>query len=179
MANTTNQLVHCRYPKCLKLHATTELRKEDAVQGGSKNTYYHPDCWDTMQTVNRIKDLFCKHINTTMTGKQIGQLVSITNNLIFDKKVDPKLIEFSIEYFIKYKPGKLRFPGGLHYIVQDKDVTTAWAKEQDKKIKEELKRGLRAQTSIIDDPIDFELPDVFPIDYSNNKKSKFSSVLGV
>ena len=55
---------------------------------------------------------------------------------------------------------------------------SAKEKEQDKKTKTEFKRGLRAQTSIIDDPIDFEIPDSF-FEFNGNKKSKFSSVLGV
>jgi len=48
----TPKMVHCRYPKCMKLHESTELSKDDAVQGG-KNSYYHPDCYHMMQTVNK------------------------------------------------------------------------------------------------------------------------------
>lgn len=177
MANTTDKLVHCRYPKCLKLHQTTELKKENAVQGGNRN-YYHPDCWDMMQSVNRIKSTFCESINTKMTGKQIGQLVSIINNIIFEKGIEPGLIEFALDYFIKYKPGKLRFPGGLHYIVQDRDVTEAWAREQNRIFKSTIKNELQKQSSTIDNLDDFDLLNNFH-ELNNNKKSKFSSVLGV
>ena len=63
------KMVHCRYPKCMKLHESTELSKDDAVQGG-KNSYYHPDCYHMMQTVNKIRDTFIKEIDPTLTGKQ-------------------------------------------------------------------------------------------------------------
>ena len=72
MAKSKQSVVRCKYPKCLKLHATTEMNKEDAVKSGKGSSYYHPDCLHTMQTVNKIRDLFVKEINSMMTGKQIG-----------------------------------------------------------------------------------------------------------
>lgn len=178
MAKQKIKMVHCRYPKCMKLHESTELPKDEAYWDG-KRGYYHPDCYHIMQTVNQIRDTFIKEINPLLTGQQVGMLVSTINNIVFSKGIDVDQLKFTVEYFIKNKPGALKYPAGLHYIIQDKDAAAAWKKEQDKKIKEELKRGLRAQTSIIDDPIDFELPDGFFNDYSTNKRSKFSSILEV
>ena len=48
------KMVHCRYPKCSKLHDTTELKESEAVKGGSRS-YYHPDCYHIMQTVTQIR----------------------------------------------------------------------------------------------------------------------------
>lgn len=138
MAKKKEELVHCRYPKCCKLHESTELKKDDAVQGGSRS-YYHPDCYHIMQTINQIKDIFYVQVNPMMTGAQIGQLVSIANNMVFEKKIDVDLIKFAIEYFIRYKPGKLKYPGGISYIVQNRDVLSAWEREKERKIRTELK----------------------------------------
>lgn len=133
------KMVKCRYPKCGKLHESNELPKDEAVQGG-KNSYYHPDCYHTMQTVNETRDLFVKNINPAMTGQQIGLLVSTIYNIIFAKKIDVDFLKFAVEYFIKYKPGKLQHPFGLHYIIQNKDVLNAWNKKKEAEIKAELKQ---------------------------------------
>ena len=151
MAKKQNsKLIHCRYPKCRFLHETTELKKEDAVKGGSKNSYYHPDCWETMQTVNKIRDTFYKEVNPTLTGKQIGGLVSIVNNMIFSKGIDPKFILFSLNYFISYKKGALKHPGGIAYIVQDKDVAKAWDREKKREIHEEIKKKQQEDATVDD-----------------------------
>lgn len=131
------KIVKCRYPKCNKLHETTEILKEDAIQHGK--SYYHADCLHIMLTVTEIRDLFYKNINQLMTGKQIGTLVATINNIVLEKGVDVDFLKFAVEYFIKYKPGKLQYPAGLHYIVQDKDVKNAWEKWQERTIKAELK----------------------------------------
>ena len=167
------KIVHCRYPKCKMIHETTELNKEDAVQGGSKNNYYHPDCYHILQTVNQIRDLFCKEVNTMMTGPQIGQLVSIVNNMIFSKKIDVDYIKFALEYVIKHKPGVLKYPGGMTYIVQDRDIMNAWNKEQDRKVRAEIKQ----KTIAVNDgfPLEFENDSSFT--YKPQKARSFADIL--
>lgn len=169
------KMVHCRYPKCSKLHETTELREADAVKGGSRS-YYHPDCYHVMQTINQIKETFYREVNPTLTGKQIGQLVSIANNMVFSKGIDVDLILFAIKYFVKYKQGKLKYPGGIAYIVQDRDVVSAWESEKQKKIRAEI-REQQKNLGVNDDFV-LDLPESKTI-YRQQNKSKFSSVLGV
>ena len=114
-----------------------------------------------------------------MTGQQVVQLVSIANNMVFSKGIEVDLILFALNYFIKYKPGKLKYPGGIAYIVQDKDVISAWEKEKQKKIREEIRE--QQKTMKIDDELQFDLPDLLDNTtvYKPKNKSKFSSVLGV
>ena len=169
------KMVHCRYPKCSKLHETTELREADAVKGGSRS-YYHPDCYHVMQTINQIKETFYREVNPTLTGKQIGQLVSIANNMVFSKGIDVDLILFAIKYFVKYKQGKLKYPGGIAYIVQDRDVVSAWENEKQKKIRAEI-REQQKNLGVNDDFV-LDLPESKTV-YRQQNKSKFSSVLGV
>jgi len=179
MAKQKVKMVQCRYPKCMKLHESTELPKDEAVQGGKQKYYYHPDCYHTMQTINQIKDQFYREINPNMTGKQIGQLVSIVNNIVFTKGNDVDFVKFALEYFIKYKPGALKYPGGMAYIVQDRDVLSAWEKLQAQKIREELRKEM---DKINDDDkgeiIGFDSSNK-KIEYKDNRKNKFSNVLGV
>lgn len=173
----TVKLIHCRYPKCKFLHETTELKKEDAVKGGSKNSYYHPDCWKTLQTVNQIRDTFFKEIDPTLTGKQIGSLVSIVNNMIFSKGIDPELILFALHYFIKYKQGALKYPGGIAYIVQNKDVLKAWDTEKKQKLNAELKKQkeeLEKEVNNFDEDI---LSSNNPFVYKPKELTSFADIL--
>lgn len=176
MAKQKEQLVCCRYPKCSRLHESTELKKEDAVQGGSKNHYYHPDCYHTMKTVNEIKDLFVKEINPLMTGQQIGILVVTIQNIVFNKKIDVDFLKFALEYMIKYKPGKLRQPMGLHYIIQDRNINAAWQKEQERKIRAEIKAEMndKIQESDKGEVADSESSFV----YKPPKQKGFADILG-
>ena len=167
--------VNCRYPKCRELHESTEILKSEAIKHGKG--YYHDDCLHTMLKVTEIRDLFYKEVNPLMTGKQIGELVSIVNHLIFKKDIKPDFILFALQYYIKYKPGSLNYPGGIAYIVQNKDVIAAWKKEQERLAKEEIRKQQK-ETVVEDDEFRLDLPEN-QLDNNTNKKSKFSRVLGV
>lgn len=176
MAKSNIKIVHCRYPKCNKLHETTELKKEDAVQGGSKGNYYHPDCYHMMQTVNQIRDTFIKEVNSALTRQQIGALVSTIYNIVFTKGIDIDFIKFALDYFIKYKPGSLRQPYGLHYIIQNKDVISAWNKEKDRKIRKELKQqAAEMQDNDKEESIDFSESS---FKYVPQKSHGFADIFG-
>ena len=176
MAKQIVELVHCRYPKCSKLHETTELKKEDAVKGGGKKSYYHPDCWHTLQTINKIRDLFFERINPLMTGKQIGMLVATINNMVFDKKIDVNFILFSLQYFIKNKPDKLQQIYGIHYIVQDKDVIAAWKKEKENRLREKIKTEIKKQEDDLGEIVDLDLSDDGFV-YKPQKQKGFDDIL--
>lgn len=182
---TKISMVKCRYPKCLKLHESNELNKVDAVKGdGKSNSYYHPDCYHTMQTVNEIRDLFYKEIDPTLTQKQVGMLVSTIHNIIFEKKVDVDYLKFVLQYFIKNKPGALKHPAGLHYIIQDRDASVAWEKVNQQKIRAELKRQMQEAVDQLGEILGEEVELDFGTDdskfvYKPQNKSRFSNVLGV
>ena len=179
MATKKPDVVHCKYKHCDKFHETTELLKDEAVKGG-KNSYYHPDCYHTMQTINEIRDLFVNKINPLLTKTQIGTLVAIINKIIFEKNINVDFLLFSVQYYIKYKPNVLKYPPGLHYIIQDKDVNTAWDSERKRRLKAEMQAALNQLGEILDDEVelDFGTPDSKFV-YKPSNKSKFSNVLGV
>ena len=172
--------VSCRYPKCTQLHDSNKVLKSEAFNNG-KGRYYHEDCYHTMQTVNEIRDTFYKNINPTMTGKEIGTLVSTINHLIFKKNVDVDYLKFAVEYFIKYKPGKLNYPAGLHYIVNDSDVKKAWDQKREGEVKAEIKAKLDKQIKEIADTVadNFDLPiPEKKSAYKNDNRNRFSRILG-
>lgn len=166
------KMVQCRYPKCFNLHETTELKKEDAIQSGK--SYYHSDCYHTMQTITKIRDTFVKEIDPTLTGRQIGALVSIVNNMVFDKKVDVDYILFSVEYMIKNKPGALKHPGGIAYIIQNDEIKKAWRIELNRKIRAEMKEAQK--TAMVNDEFRLDLPDD-SFEYKPQKTRSFADIL--
>ena len=173
MAKKKQSIVSCRYPKCSKIHESNKMPKENAIRTGS-GYYYHPDCYHTMQTVNEIRDLFVKEIDPTLTGKQIGALVSIINNIIFEKKVSVDFLKFAVQYFIKYKPGSLKYPPGLNYIIQDNAVKKAWKTNQTNKSQEEI----RTKQKLILDEFQFDLPDMSKLEYKPKPARSFADILG-
>ncbi len=166
--------VNCRYPKCRELHDSTEILKSEAIKHG--NGYYHEDCLYTMLKVTEIRDLFYKEVNPLMTGKQIGELVSIVNHLIFKKDIKPDFILFALQYYIKYKPGSLNYPGGIAYIIQNKDVIAAWKKEQDRLVREEIRKQQK-ETVAVDDEFKLDLPEK-SFEYKPQKAKSFADILG-
>ena len=169
------EMVRCRFKQCCKLHDSQELKKEDAVQGGMKY-YYHPDCYYTMQRINTIRDLFKEKINPAITSQQIGTLVLTIYNIVFTKHVDVDYLLFAIQYFIKYKPGTLHQPFGLHYIIQDKDVVSAWEKQRQYEMREEIKN--QQKTIMADDESLLDSFDDEPFKFKPQKMKSFADILG-
>lgn len=163
-------MVTCRYTQCDKLHDSKELPKSEAVQDGIK--YYHSDCYHTMQTVNKIRDLFIKEINPRVTGSQVASLLSTVYNIIFKKNVSVDFLEFALEYFIKYKPNKLNHPHGLHYIIQNRDVENAWKKQCEQRLKESIKKTAPTVVSNSD-----WLQPESSFEYSPQKQKGFADIL--
>lgn len=172
MANT--EFVKCRYKHCDKLHSDTKVKKEEAVQGGV-NFYYHPDCFHMKKTIEEIRDLFIKYVDPTLNAKQIGMLVKVINDIVFVKKIDVDYLKFCLGYYIKYKPGTLKYPGGLHYIFNQKEVKDAWNKYQSYKIKEEIKLSNQNDTNINTTSIDLSKTS---FTYTPRKQKSFEDILG-
>ena len=171
------EIVQCRYPQCKRLHESNKLLKDEAVQHSEKG-YYHKDCYHIMKTIIYIRDTFVEKINPLMTSKQIGTLVSTINHIIFDKHVDVDFLKFALDYFIQNKPGSLNYPAGLHYIVQNNEVSEAWRKLQDAEIMKKIRDQQKKQEDEIDvNDFGSDIPDS-SFTYKGNKP-KISKILGV
>lgn len=164
--------VKCRFSKCKCLHESDVIPKSEAVRDG--RLYYHPDCFHVKGIANDIKKIFCEEINPLITAEQVKQLYSVVYNIILTKKVDPDFLKFAVEYFARYKKGALKYPGGINYIIQDKEVTSKWAQFNRTKVAKEIRKE---QNEILDDEdYSFDLPDT--TEFKANNQSKFSSIMG-
>lgn len=172
----------CRFSKCSCLHDSPDVERDEAVkeEKDGRNYYYHPDCYEIKTKVTKFKDYFLEKINPDLAKKQTATLLSILYVLIFEKGIEPDFIGYSLAYMAKYRPGKLKFPGGLYYVVQDKDILASWEKNKSAKLQRELskEKELFKQSQI--DNFEFNLPD------DNNKieykvtgnRSRFSRITG-
>lgn len=132
MANKSDGIVKCRYAKCEHLHNTRELNKSEAICHG-KSSYYHKDCWEYSELMTEIKDLFHDKVNPNVV---YSQLLHILNVIVFDRGYDPHFVKFAIEWDVN-RGGRMRYPAGLYYLVDNKDVIAAWKKLNKPTIKAE------------------------------------------
>lgn len=111
----------CRYKHCL--HPNVPVTKEEAIQVGQ--SYYHPDCYELKNTVAGIVDYFSKEINPDVI---YTVLVRTINNICFPIKgegVSPERLLFQLKYYQSHG-GKIHYPGGLYYVLQDRKSFDAW-----------------------------------------------------
>lgn len=142
-----NDIVKCRYSKCL--HESQEMNKKDAIQEG--NSYYHPDCFRTKEEIKEIIDLFAKYINPNPVYAQLHKVI---NTIVFDKGLGSEFLLFGLRYYITHKI-PLNYPGGLYYVVQNKEVLRAYNKEKIKKEISANKDRIESQEYSEDNSRDF------------------------
>lgn len=104
------------------MHETLDVPAEEAVKVG-KSSYYHQDCLEEKNTIDEIIALFLDKVNN---GAPMSQLRRTINDIVYKKGTDAKFLLFGLKYFVTYK--RLNYPGGLYYVIQDKDVIREWDK---------------------------------------------------
>lgn len=112
--------VTCRYKNCI--HEDKKLDKSESIKVG--NSYYHKECNEIKENIKMIVDLFTKHINENVIHSVLAKVI---NDIVFNKKVDSKLLLFGLKYYIQNKV-PLNYPQGLYYVIQNKDVKNTYNK---------------------------------------------------
>ena len=151
----------CRYTHCK--HETKNIPEEEAVHSGTG--YWHEDCLKESLAIREVIDLFQKKCNPLVVMPQLRKTI---NNIVYEKGIDAQLLLFGVRYYIDHKI-PLNYPGGLYYVLQNKDVQKEWAKQSVKAMKCEFD---------LDKFVSESDTTASPIDYKDTNKSKFSNVLG-
>jgi len=115
----------CKYAKCLR--SDKKVKAEDAVKVGS--SYYHQDCHTQLTQIKEIIDLFQKYINPNPVYAQLRKVI---NTIVFDKNIGSDLLLFGVKYYIEKKI-PLNYPQGLYYVIQNKEMKSAYHKWKAKK----------------------------------------------
>lgn len=152
------KIVKCKYVNCIH-GEDKDIPIEEAVAIGK--SYYHKDCAQIKQDIAEIIDIFVKEFNPNVVFSQLQKAI---NDILFNRCVDSGMLLFGVKYYVKNKY-KLNYPGGLYYVVQNKDVVREWNKMR-------CKQALDSLT----EPIETVSEAVF--DYRINKPKSITDLFG-
>lgn len=110
----------CGYSHCL--HKGEKINKNDAVIVGNRR--FHTDCADLHCKINKMKDLYYENIDDNV---EFVTLMSVINNIIFNKRIDPDYMLFALNHVINRKI-KIKSPYLLHYLPDNKIIISLWNK---------------------------------------------------
>ena len=116
----------CDYKNC------SEPLDDEIIKVKGRN--YHKSCFQTKNDILEIRDLFAENINKNVV---FSSLMSVINNIIFHRGVTSDYLKFALNYYIQNKI-PLNYPQGLYYVVQNKDVKTAYEKSKAESIKKKM-----------------------------------------
>lgn len=122
----------CAYKHCQ--HESCEVTQDEAVKVG--NRYMHPDCAEKSEYIIKTRDYYYENVSNTVVVKQ---LVSVINNLVAKKGIDPRYLYFALEYAVSNKI-PLRSPYGLHYLVDNNRIKDAWNKKKSAELVKQIKQ---------------------------------------
>ena len=154
----------CRYSHCK--HENKEVSKEEGIKSG--NGYWHRDCYEESKAIRDTMDLFQKKCNPLVVMPQLRRTI---NNIVYDKKQDARLLLFGVKYYVSHNI-PLNYPGGLYYVLQNKNVQDEWKKIISKQMKVEFHCNAKEDIQNQEEDINTEFT------YKDTNKSKFSEVLG-
>lgn len=117
---------HCQHEPC-------EVSQGEAVKVG--NRYMHKDCAEKSEYIQKTRDLYFEKISNTVVMKQ---LVSVLNNLVVKKNVDPKFLYFAVDFAVSNKI-PIKSPYGLHYLIDNNRIKEMWNKKKATEIAKQIR----------------------------------------
>jgi hypothetical protein len=87
---------------------------------------FHKDCAEVREYIETMKTLYFDEIDNKANYVEV---VSVLNNIIFKKGVDPRYMVFAIKYIIK-KKARMKSPYSLHYLPTNKTIVILYNKEK-------------------------------------------------
>jgi hypothetical protein len=111
----------CGYTHCL--HKNEKMNEEDSVLVGKGR--FHKDCAEVRGYIDTLKDMYFDHINEKANYIEV---LSVINNIVFKKGIDPRYMIFALQYIIK-KNARIKSPYSLHYLPDNKTIQNLWKKE--------------------------------------------------
>ena len=137
-----DKMYKCAFKHCQ--HESCEVPQGEAVKVGTR--YMHKDCAEKSEYIRKTRDLYFERISSTVVMKQ---LVSVLNNLVIKKNVDPKYLYFAVDFAVSNKI-PIKNPYGLHYLVDNNRIKEMWNKKQSNKIVKQMRE--EAEDSVASSP---------------------------
>lgn len=122
----------CGCKNCLHASKDINLETDEFEQNG--NRYWHKDCYEAKENVEKIKAIWEEKIDEFVVW---SQLVSKLRKLIFEQKKDSNYILFAIGYAADHpNVYKLHNPYGINYILGRKEIQEEYKKSKIKNVKD-------------------------------------------
>ena len=137
--------MNCNYSHCK--HESKEINGDDFVQVGQR-TFYHKDCYEEKETIEKIIDVYTKRIDPHPIFKELRKHINI---VVYEWKFPAKKLLFYLNWAADTGWG-LRYPAGLRYLAKSDDAERAWKRAQ--------MSGQKANVGITEDK--FEAFDYIP-----------------
>jgi hypothetical protein len=115
------KLYVCGYNHCL--HKGDKVTEQDSVIVGKRR--FHIDCAEVKGYIDTLKDMYFDHIDEKANYVEV---LSVINNIVFTKGVDPRFMIFALQYIINVK-ARLKSPYSLHYLPNNQRIVKLWQKE--------------------------------------------------
>ena len=139
----------CKATHCF--HKNEPIDKETAVKVG--NNYYHRDCYQTIQNIREIIDIWSKQVNEFVNFAALRRTI---DSIVYDRKVDSEYVLFGLKYFIE-KGLKLNYPQGLYYVIENRGVQNAYKAYKQKQNQASFKSlNLRGENT--EDALTYKIP---------------------
>lgn len=150
----------CSYKYCQ--HESCDVSQDEAVK--YNNRYMHKDCYKKNEMMVKTRDLYYEKVSSTVVMKQ---LVSVINNLVLKKEIDPSFLYFALDFAINNKI-PIRSPYGLHYLIDNNRIKDLWKKKKSNEIIKHIKEEVE----------EVEVKDVKSntFNYSANKDMGFGGI---
>lgn len=158
-----DKIYKCAFKHCQ--HESCEIPQDEAVKVGTR--YMHKDCAEKSEYIKKTRDLYFEKISNTVVMKQ---LVSVLNNLVIKKNIDPKYLYFAVDFAISNKI-PIKSPYGLHYLVDNNRIKELWNKKQSDKIAKQIREEA-------EDSIKLVSPTNNSFNYSVDKNIGFGGIFG-
>lgn len=117
----------CKYVHCK--HESKDIPEGEEVKNGGG--YWHKDCLDESLVIREIIKEFTERVNPNVV---VAQLRRVINDIVYVKGIDAHLLYFGLMHYILNNI-PLNYPGGLYYVLQNRDVQKEWNKIQATRIK--------------------------------------------
>lgn len=114
---------HCTHPNGIINEDDDYIRRSTA--------YFHKDCRDKMDAIQRIIDLSLEIIGQDVCVQ--SHLRKVINTIVYDRGNSVEYFEFALNYAKTHNQRGLKVtnPNGLYYLIQNQNVRKAWDKLQE------------------------------------------------
>ena len=120
-------------PKCRYKHCKHEGTPVDETGVRVGNAYYHKDCFEEKENINRIIDFYVNNFDPEPIFTSLRKTI---NNIVYGKKKDPLFVLFALRY-AKSNNIKINHPGGIYYVLKNENMLEAWKKHTTPVVRQE------------------------------------------